>query len=287
MTWRSKERGAKMKELFEVKNDGVLRVEEGRVYCVYAPSLKRRIYMDNNGDEIKDYERPELDERESVIIADPDFFKEIGEGFYAYTTHEVQYDMDGSYGLFGIKHINDKKLTEEIYYQIGHFSNGLCSVRLKDTDWGCIDTNGDLVIPYVLSDEVAFNKFGVAVGKHCLIDREGNEIPDTELDLEDDCWENSRYFSFALLNEEQKRMIEMTGSAPDITVDIYDTKTRKYVAKGIPECRLSIYSDETEPEVILAAVKLLDTYENVSVKGKGTIECERAGRCVVYDYYQE
>jgi hypothetical protein len=35
-----------------------------------------------------------------------------------------------------------------------------------------------------------------------------------------------------------------------ITVDIYDTKNRTYVVKGIPECRLDIYSFDGEPEVV-------------------------------------
>lgn len=207
------------------------------------------------------------------------FFEEIFEGFYLYTTHEVIYGADGSvYGQFGIKYRDGKKLTEEIYYQVGSFSNGLCAVSIEEGKWGCIDTKGNLVIPYHFCEPMFFNRYGVAVGNNTLIDRAGKEIPDTALNSIDNCGEEDRYFVFSLLSEEQSASIDKCGTAPDIKVDIYDTKTRTYVLRGIPEGRLEVYFFDGEPEEILAAAKLLDQYDSIALLGKGRIRCRKDGK---------
>lgn len=274
-----------MKQLFTMKDDGCFWVEvEGAVYSTF--SLKKHTFYDNEGNVLENYSRPPIQDEAPVEINDPDFLEEIGEGFYVYTTHEVTYDIDGKYGKFGIKYINGDKLTDEIYYQVGRFCNGLCSVSEKDGLWGCINTKGELIIPYKFGEEMFFNEYGVAVGNFSLIDRAGNEIPDTALNSIDDCGEYDRYFVFSYLNEEQMASISECGTAPDITVDIYDTKNRKYVTKSIPECRLHTDGFDGEPEVIVAAAELLDKYDEVDLYKTGTIVGEKDGFITIYDYYQ-
>ena len=143
-----------------------------------------------------------------------------------------------------------------------------------------------MVTPYNFNEEMFFNEYGVAVGNRTLIDRLGNEIPDTSLNSIDDCAEYDRYFVFSLLTDEQLASISECCTAPNITVDIYDTKNRTYVVKGVPECRLEVYCFDGEPEVILAAVELLDQYDKIDLSRKGTIICEKDGFITVYDYYQ-
>ncbi|MCQ2449647.1 MAG: WG repeat-containing protein [Clostridia bacterium] len=251
-----------MKNLFTLEDRGLLQVEkEGEVYRLSCFKEKTHTFIDCGGNVI-DYSRPPLQDKVRPIeIDDPDFFSEIGEGFYVYTTHEVTYDVDGEYGKFGIKYINGKKLTDEIYYQVGRFCNGLCSVSEEEDHWGCINTKGELVIPYRFGEAMFFNEYGVAVGDFSLIDRQGNEIPDTAINNIDDCGEDSRYFVFSYLNEEQCALIGECGTAPDITVNIYDTKNRKYVIKDVPENRLDVDCFKGEPEVIITAAELLDKYD--------------------------
>lgn len=277
-----------MRYLFTLKADGLFGVEkEGEVYSTFDYKKNKYIFIDCEGSVI-DYSRPLLqDEEEYIEITDPDFLEEIGEGFYIYTTHKVTYDVDGKYGQFGIKHNDGKKLTDEIYYQVGRFCNGLCAVSIEDGKWGCIDTDGNLVIPYNFNEGMFFNEYGVAVGNKTLIDRMGNEIPDTVLNSIDDCGEYDRYFVFSYLNEEQLASIDNCGTAPDITVDIYDTKTRKYVIKGVPECRLYVHCFDGEPEVILAAKELLDRYDEVELYRAGTIVGKKDGYFTVFDYYKD
>ena len=81
--------------------------------------------------------------------------------------------------------------------------------------------------------------------------------------------------------------ISECGTAPDITVDIYDTKNRKYVIKGIPEGRLDVYCFDGEPEVILAAAELLDRYDEANLYGKGTIVAKKDGYKTVFDFYKD
>lgn len=276
-----------MKKLFTMKVDGLLGVEvESAVYSTFDHSKNKHIYYDCKGNVLETYSRPPIRNKEPVEIDDPDFLEEIGEGFYIYTTHEVSYDVDGRYGRFGIKYNDGKKLTEEIYNQVGSFCNGLCAVSIEDSKWGCIDTNGNLVIPYTFLEEMFFNEYGVAVGNDTLIDRTGNEIPDTTLNCIDDCGEYNRYFVFSLLTDEQLDSDDEHGITPNITVDIYDTKKRTYVVKGIPECRMDVHCFDGEPEVIVAAADLLDQYDSIRLTRKGTILCKKDGIITVYDFYQ-
>lgn len=277
-----------MKKMFTAKDQGLLDVEEeGSVYSFFDDQANKRTFLDANGNVLKNYTRPPIpDEEWDAESKDRDFFADIGDGFYTYTTHEVTRDMDGKYGLFGIKRNNGSKLTEEIYYQVGRFCNGLCSVRVENSKWGCIDTEGRLVIPYSFSDAMYFNAYGIAVGDHTLIDRFGGQIPDTALNCIDDCGEYNRYFVFAFLNEEQIRSIGRCGTAPNITLNIYDTKHRRYAVNNVPECRLNVHCFDGEPKVLVVATELLDQYDRIHLFQKGTLLCEKDGRITVYDYYQ-
>ena len=155
---------------------------------------------------------------------------------------------------------------------------------IPNKPYGRIDTEGNLIIPYQFSEEMLFNQYGVAVGNNSLIDRTGKEIPDTALNCIDDCGSESRYFVFSFLNDEQLASIDERGTAPCVTINIYDTQKRKYVLKGIPECRLEVYAFDGEPEVILAAADLLDQYDSIRLIEKRTIFCEKDGYITVYDY---
>ncbi|MBR2986844.1 MAG: hypothetical protein IKC63_02375 [Clostridia bacterium] len=136
-------------------------------------------------------------------------------------------------------------------------------------------------------DAPVYNRYGVACGNESLIDREGNEIPDTRLNLEDSCSEYDRYFVFGMLSDEQCDAISRTGVADGITVHIYDTKTRRYVARDLPENTLDVSFFDGEPEVVLAAITLLKNYDSVDVSCTGTIIAEKNGIFTVYDYYEE
>lgn len=135
-------------------------------------------------------------------------------------------------------------------------------------------------------DELRYNKYGVACADGYLVDADGNEIPDTKLNCEDSCDATDRYFTFALLTEEQSESISQCGTADNITLDYYDTKTRQYVLRGIPECKLYVFCFHGEPEVILAAAQLIDQYDSVDVRERGTIVAHKDGCVTVYDYYQ-
>lgn len=135
-------------------------------------------------------------------------------------------------------------------------------------------------------DEIKFNKYGIACGDHCLIDNDGNELPDTKLNCEEECYEENRYYSFALLNDEQCASIDKCGTAENILIDIYDTKFRRFVAKGVPECVLSLTGFDGEEEVVLAAVDLVKKYDSIFLDGKGTIIAYKDDMITVFDYYQ-
>ena len=135
-------------------------------------------------------------------------------------------------------------------------------------------------------DGLRYNKYGVACSDACLVDSDGNEIPDTKLNCEDSCDVTDRYFTFALLTEDQCISIDRCGTADDVTLDYYDTKTRQYVLRGIPECKLYVFCFDGEPEVILAAAQLIDQYDSIDVRKRGTIVAHKDGCVTVYDYYQ-
>lgn len=140
-----------------------------------------------------------------------------------------------------------------------------------------------MVIPCSFSEALCFNQYGVSVGDNGLIDRSGNEIPGVALNSVDSDKADERYFVFSLLTEEQLQSVDACGTAPNITIDIYDTKNRAYAARAVPECRLDVLGFAGEPEVIAAAVELLDRYDRVSLSGKCTIVCEKDGYITVYD----
>ena len=277
-----------MKKLFTIKDKGLPFVEvEGEVYSLSDVSSSKSTFIDAKGDMIDGYSRPDIQYDEpDVGTDDPDFFIDNGEGFYVYTTHEVNYGIDGNCGLFGIKYGNGEKITEEIFHQVGGFYNGLCAVADEEGKWGCIDTKGNLVIPYKFCEQMEFNEYGIAIGDYSLIDLSGNEIPDTALNLVGGAGGYSRYYEFSLLNDEQLASIDKCGTASDIKINIYDTKNLAYVIKGIPDLRLDTCLFEGEPEVILAAAEMIDNYDEIHLSGKGTIICRKNTSVTVYDYYQ-
>ena len=141
-------------------------------------------------------------------------------------------------------------------------------------------------INYDDGEEMRYNKYGVALADGCLVDQDGNQIPDTELNCVDDCDENNRYFVFTLLSEEQERSIDACGTAEHILLYIYDTKTRKYVAKDVPECKLRLSYFDGENEVVEAAVALVEQYDDIALEGKGTLIAYKGQDITVYDFYQ-
>ena len=150
------------------------------------------------------------------------------------------------------------------------------------------DSNNTKTVPEYLEetdDKLFYNKYGVACGDNCLVDLDGKPIPDTELNLEASCGEYDRYFTFGTTTEEQDESISRCGKAEGIILDIYDTKTRSYVAKGIPECRLYLWGYDGEPEVVLAAIDLIPEYEEVDVCRTGTIIGKKDGFITVYNFY--
>ena len=176
---------------------------------------------------------------------------------------------------------------------------------IYDDTWTFIDSEGKLLDGYVKRnvnyeeyDEsdleaadgaLIYNKYGIACDAGSLVDIEGERIPDVSFNLIDDCGEENRYFTLSLLSEEQMESMVQFGGAENVTVDVYDTKKREYVAKGVPECILYLNFFDGEPEVVLEAIKLLesDEVERVTVHGKGTIITENDGVVTVYDYYRE
>ena len=67
---------------------------------------------------------------------------------------------------------------------------------------------------------------------------------------------------------------------------VYDTKTRKYVVKDLPECKLRLSYFDGENEVVEAAVALVEQYDAIALEGKGTLIAHKGQDITVYDYYQ-
>lgn len=278
-----------MKKLFSTSINGIADVaEEGKVYGIYDYSLNKWLYFDTIGQPLPNYKRPSCEASiyDEQYTGDKTQITPMIDGFYGYSTGEIHYHPDGFDGQVGIKNKDGTKMTEEIFAELTYFSNGLCPVRNKEGKWGCVDSSGKLVLPYQFCDAPQFNHYGVAVGDNSLIDRNGNAIPDTALDLLEDCYEQNRYYIFGLLTKEQSDSISQCGRAENIRLDIYDTKLRKYVVRNLPESDLSIGNFEGEGEVILAALAMMPNYDRISVDGIGTIFAEKANVITVYDYYQ-
>lgn len=279
-----------MKKLFTISAGRAMLVrEEGKVYGLRDWENGEWAFCEAEGQRIPDYlpqEQKDIDDDQ--YTDDKEQVTPMIDGFYGYSTHEVTYYPGGMDGLFGIKAKGGEKITEEIFAEVDEsFRYGLLSVRNVDDLWGCIDEKGNLVIPYKYSDRLRFNQYGVAVGNNTLIDRQGDEIPGTKLDLEDYCDISYRYFTIGLLTEEQSNSISACGSAEGILLDIYDTKLRKYVVRGVPDGKLDTVFFEGEEEVILAAMELLPNYDEIELESKGTIRAKKDGIVDVYDYYRK
>lgn len=177
--------------------------------------------------------------------------------------------------------IFDNKSNSHYFYD----ANGQLLPYYKRPDIELENNNSEYDLEPDNEDELVFNKYGVACGDSCLIDKCGNIIPETELNLEDDCDEHNRYFTFSLVTKEQSDLIDKYGTAPGITIDVYDTKTRKYVLKNIPECKLDVSFFDGEPEVITATVDLFQKFETVDVRKRGTIIGRKDGWVTVFNYY--
>lgn len=279
-----------MKKLFTISDvRSVFVIEEGNVYELVDWKKEERTYCDATGHLLPDYlpQDPGETEEEATYIGDPSKITDLVNGFYGYTTHEIEYFPGGRDGWFGVKRKDGTKVTEEIFAEVDwEYRYGLLSVRNKEKRWGCIDESGNLVIPYQFSDYLRFNQYGVAVGNNTFVDRQGNEIPGTDFNLSD--WPGSayRYYTTALLSEEQLNSIDASGRAAGILLDIYDTKLRKYIARGVPDGKLEVMFFEGEAEVILAAIELLLDYDKIELEGQGLIKAKKNGSVDVYDYYQ-
>ena len=279
-----------MKKLFTISaGRSVFAMEEGKVYELVDWKKEERIFCNAVGQQLLDYQRDECDESiyDDQYTDDKTQVTPMIDGFYSYSTHKITYHSDGMDGLFGIKAKDGRKITEEIFAEVDEcFRYGLLSVRNSENLWGCIDEKGNLVIPYKFGDRLRFNKYGVAVGDNTLVDRQGNEIPGTVLNLEDYCDMSYRYFTIARISDAQSESIDACGSAENICVDIYDTKLRKYVVRNIPDGKLDVVFFEGEEEVILAALALLPGYDEIKLESKSTILAEKDGIVDIYDYYQ-
>ena len=280
-----------MKKLFTI-SDGrsVFAIEEGKVYEIADWDKDKYTYCNANGQPIPDYQREECEKSiyDEQYTDDKTQVTPMIDGFYGYSSCEVVYHPDGMDGCFGVKAKDGTKITEQIFAEVDEcFQYGLLSVRNSENLWGCIDEKGSLVIPHKFCDRVRFNQYGVAVGDNTLIDRQGNEIPGTNHNLEEHCYISYRYFTIALLNDEQCASIDACGRAEGVLLDIYDTKLREYVARGLPEGVLDVVFFEGEPEVIMAALELLPDYDKIELEGKSTIKAKKNGIVDIYDYYQQ
>lgn len=198
-----------MKKRFTTQKRDMFTVEtEGAVYSYFDFAANRYRFFDAELNVLEYAPRPHVPDEEPIGAEDPDFVQEAGEGFYIYSTHEVACDLDGWFGLLGLKSGSGEKLTEEKYRRIGRFYNGLCAVCAENEKWGCVDTKGKLVIPCSFREALCFNQYGVSVGDNGLIDRSGNEIPGVAFNRVDNDGADARYFVFSLLTEEQIQSID-------------------------------------------------------------------------------
>ena len=281
-----------MKKMFTV-SDGrsVFVEEEGRVYELVDWDKEEWSFCDAAGQPLPDYQPAECEESifDEQYTDDKTQITPMIDGFYGYTTHAYkEYPWGNVDGYFGIKAEDGTKITEEIFAEVDEcFKFGLLSVRNRDNKWGCIDEKGNLVIPYQFCEPLRFNQYGVAVGDGTLVDRKGAEIPGTALNLEDYCNMSVRYYTIALLSDEQQKSIARCGRAEGILLDIYDTKLREYVVRGVPDGKLDAVFFEGEKEVILAAMELLPDYDKIDLEDLGTILAKKDGCITVFDYYQD
>ncbi len=258
-----------LKKLFSIseKEYGrflILPIADGNFFRVSLLDLNKILNLDDKGEPIENYTRDLPPEKERNVT-DPDFFDDIADGYYIYTTQTYDWDMDGRYGKFGIKDENGAIIVEEQYSDIyPSFAFGLCPVKNKDDKWGCVNKQGELVIPCSFYEPLLFSKYGIAEGEQGFVDVSGNYLEGIKYDCIDSYDEYDRYIKTAVLTPEQAESISDCGSAPGILEDIFHTKTRKYIAKGIPDGKISVYGDG-DPETVVAAVDLLKEYDEVGV----------------------
>lgn len=277
-----------MKKLFVTDKWYITEFKKRQVFGWFDQPNNRWHFLNTSGEEI-DYKfdggvnNDEL--TPSAYFNDPQASEDIDEGFYTFTSHPIEYGMDGEYGVFGIKDSKGNVVVDERFYEVDTFWHGLCSVRMSDSDWGCIDTSGKLVIPFSYNQPIKFNKYGVSEGNSNLIDKDCKPIDGTVLNFIEPYEKNDRYFLIGNFSEEQCAAIDRCGIADGLTVDIFDTKTRRYIVRGIPNCSFDVSFVDCEPEIILAATELLKEYSHVRVENSGIIFAKNDGITTVFDYY--
>lgn len=276
-----------MKKLFEVDgNKSIMYLTDYQVFLVYDYGNKQRTFFDNDGNEIEPPKMKNYKFETDSCYNDPTCCEPLGNGCYSFSTHPIKWDSDGPFGIFGMKDKNGTVIVEEKYWQIRGCFNGLFPVQEIDGNWGCINESGELVVPCIYWEPSHFNKYGLAYGNESLVDMQGNEIAGTEFNIIDYYSEEDRYIPITLAMPEQDVQIEKTGTAEGITTDIYDTKLRRFVVKGIPEDTLKVSFYDGEPEPIIAAAGILDLYDELEIEHGGFIIGKKDQHQDVYDYYR-
>ncbi|MBQ6266261.1 MAG: WG repeat-containing protein [Clostridia bacterium] len=230
-----------------------------QVFMLHFCEENRTVYLNENGARTVCDKPEEPDENES---GDPCQIGDMINGFYAFTTHEFSEDADGRYGLFGVKDASGAVIADEQFRDVECFRCGLCPVKNAEERWGCIDENGTLIIPFRYSDPPRFNLYGLAVGDDGLIDKTGARLAGITFDCADFFDEDDRYIITNRFTKEQSDAIAQCGTAPGITDDFFDSKTRTYLVKGIPERSIRLCGSPA-PEAVLAAVELLHAFEDI------------------------
>lgn len=261
-----------MKKLFEVEGKKtVLYLSNYRVFRVDDFETKQRSFFDEDGNEICPPDFRVYGPENDWPSDDPTFCELLGNGYYSFSSHPIDWDPDGPYGCFGIKDKTGMVIVDEKYWQIRGAFNGLFPVQEIDGNWGCISENGELVVPCIYEEPPLFNKYGLAYGNHTLVNMQGEEIAGTEFNCIEPYGENDRYIPIILTTAEQDEQISKTGTAEGVVEAIFDTKLRNYAIKGIPEGSIDVEFYDGEPEPIIAASKMLDLYDTLRIVGKGFI----------------
>lgn len=278
-----------MKELFSIETDAFLfPLADRDVFQVYNFDTKTCTHLDSDGNAVDiHFDKEETAHYESDWTNDSTQLECIVNGFYVYTTHEYHSDPDGYYGCFGLKKANGEKITEELFYQVKYFCHGLCPVCMQDERWGCINEQGEIAIPLKFDEPPLFNQYGVADAGFMLIDTNGNEIPDTYHNSSGFNSDSCRYFEISTYTEEEDAVFnECCGDVPGHKINIFDTKTRSYLAKGIPDNVIDFVNSNAEPEVVLAAIELIPYYDCIRIYNDGIIAGDKGKKKTVFNYYK-
>ena len=124
-----------MKKLFSTNINGIADVaEEGKVYGIYDYALNKWLFLDAIGQPLPNYKRPDCEASiyDDQYTDDKTQITPMIDGFYGYSTGDIRYHPDGFDGQVGIKNKDGTKITEEVFAELTHFSNGLCPVRNKE-----------------------------------------------------------------------------------------------------------------------------------------------------------